>query len=163
LQVGANFGSNFKGDEGELMIILPVTLTAAGLAALLNIWIANRVGRVRGQEKVSIGDGGNARLIAAMRAHANYVEYTPFVLVLLGFIEVAVTDKGTNSPWWLWTVAILYLVGRVAHALGMTIDNPLKLRLIGTVVTLLTLLGLGVYAITLPHLQAPHQVIVNEG
>ena len=44
------------------MIILPVTLTAAGLAALLNIWIANRVGRVRGQEKVSIGDGGNARL-----------------------------------------------------------------------------------------------------
>jgi uncharacterized protein len=140
------------------MIILPVTLTAAGLAALMNIWIANRVGRVRGQEKVSIGDGGNARLIAAMRAHANYVEYTPFVLVLLGFIEVAV-----GSTWWLWTVAVIYLVGRVAHALGMTTDNPLRLRMIGTVVTMLTLLGLGVYAITLPHLEAPHAVIVNEG
>ena len=140
------------------MIILPVTLTAAGLAALMNIWIANRVGRVRGQEKVSIGDGGNARLIAAMRAHANYVEYTPFVLVLLGFIEVAV-----GSPWWLWTVALVYLVGRVAHALGMTTDNPLRLRMIGTVVTMLTLLGLGIYAISLPHLEAPHAVMVNEG
>ena len=140
------------------MIILPVTLTAAGLAALLNIWIANRVGRVRGQEKVSIGDGGSTRLIAAMRAHANYVEYTPFVLVLLGLIEMA-----AGSPWWLWLVAIVYLVGRVAHALGMTTDNPLKLRLIGTVITLLTLAGLGIYAITLPHLDAPHPVMVNEG
>jgi uncharacterized membrane protein YecN with MAPEG domain len=140
------------------MIILPVTLTAAGLAALLNIWIANRVGRVRGQEKVSIGDGGNARLIAAMRAHANYVEYTPFVLVLLALIELA-----AGSPWWLWVVALVYLVGRVAHALGMTVDNPLRLRMIGTVVTLVTLLGLGVYAITLPHLAAPHAAVINEG
>ncbi len=140
------------------MIILPVTLTAAGLAALLNIWIANRVGRVRGQEKVLIGDGGNARLIAAMRAHANYVEYTPFVLVLLGFIEV-----GVGSQWWLWMVALVYLVGRVAHALGMTLDSPLRLRLIGTVVTMLTLAGLGIYAITLPHLEAPRPVMLNEG
>ena len=140
------------------MIILPVTLTAAGLAALLNIWIANRVGRVRGQEKVSIGDGGNARLIASMRAHANYVEYTPFVLVLLALIELAV-----GAPWWLWTVAIVYLVGRVAHALGMTADSPLKLRMIGTIVTFLTLLGLGIYAITLPHLEAPRPAVVNEG
>lgn len=140
------------------MIILPVTLTAAGLAALLNIWIANRVGSVRGQEKVSIGDGGNPRLIAAMRAHANYVEYTPFVLVLLGFIEI-----GVGSAWWLWGVALVYLMGRVAHALGMTTDNPLRLRMVGTIVTMLTLLGLGVYAVTLPHLSAPQAVVVNEG
>lgn len=140
------------------MIILPVTLTAAGLAALLNIWIASRVGRVRGQEKVLIGDGGNARLIAAMRAHANYVEYTPFVLVLLGLIEI-----GMGSPWWLWTVSLVYLVGRVAHALGMTADNPLRLRMIGTAVTMLTLLGLGIYAIALPHLEAPQPVALNEG
>ena len=68
-----------------------------------------------------------------------------------------------GSPWWLWLVAIVYLVGRVAHALGMTTDTPLKLRLIGTVLTLLTLLGLGVYAITLPHLAPPQTVMVNEG
>ena len=139
-------------------MILPVTLSAAGLAALLNIWIANRVGRVRGQEKVSIGDGGNVRLIAAMRAHANYVEYTPFVLILLAVIELA-----DGSPSLLWGVALLYLTGRVAHALGMTVDNPLRLRMIGTVSTMLILAGLGIYAIILPHLTAPHAVIVNEG
>ncbi len=139
------------------MIVLPVALTAAGLAALLNIWIANRVGRVRGHEKVSIGDGGSPRLIAAMRAHANYVEYTPFVLIMLALVEMA-----AGSQWWLWAVAILYLVGRVAHALGMTVDTPLKLRVVGTVITLLTLLGLGIYAIALPHVDA-HAVVVNEG
>jgi len=43
-------------------MILPITLTLAGAAALLNIWIAQRVGRARVAHKVSIGDGGNDAL-----------------------------------------------------------------------------------------------------
>ncbi len=53
------------------MFMLPISLTIAAGAALLNLWLATRVGRVRGQEKVSIGDGGNDRLIRRMRAQAN--------------------------------------------------------------------------------------------
>ena len=55
-------------------MILPITLTIAGAAALINIWLMIRVGQVRSSEKVSIGDGGNENVIRRMRAHSNYIE-----------------------------------------------------------------------------------------
>ena len=65
-------------------MILPITPAISGAAALINFWLAWRVGQKRLSEKVSIGDGGNPAVLARMRAHANYVEFTPFVLILIG-------------------------------------------------------------------------------
>ena len=126
-------------------MILPITLTGAGLAALINFWLAMRCGRVRTGQKISMGDGGNDALIAAMRAQSNFVEYTPFVLILIGLIEMA-----TGTSTWLWIVMSLYMLGRVAHGLGMTDSLP-KGRMVGTIITFLTLLGLAIYAIAIPH------------
>ncbi len=42
-------------------MILPITLTIAGAAALLNLWLGYRVGQMRQAYKVSIGDGGLSR------------------------------------------------------------------------------------------------------
>ena len=84
------------------MYILPITLTIAGAAAIVNIWLAIRIVMVRLKAKVLIGDGGNALLTARMRAQLNYVEYTPLVLILIGLIELA---KGTQT--WLWAAGIL--------------------------------------------------------
>ncbi|MGA9583271.1 MAG: MAPEG family protein [Allosphingosinicella sp.] len=130
-------------------MILPITLTIAGAAALLNIWLARRVGQMRVAHKVSIGDGGNEALIARMRAQANFIEYTPFVLILILLVELAV-----GSQLWLWVVGMVYILARIAHGFGM--DRPggdkLKLRMIGTLVTALVLLGLALYAIALPYL-----------
>ena len=130
------------------MIILPITLTAAGAAALINIWLAMRCGRVRTSQKISIGDGGNEALVAAMRAQANFVENTPFVLVLLAVIELA-----WGSPLWLWIVSGVYLLGRVGHGLGMT-GTFKSGRLIGTLTTMLVLLGLAIVAIAIPYTTA---------
>jgi uncharacterized membrane protein YecN with MAPEG domain len=132
-------------------MILPITLTLAGAAALLNIWIAQRVGRARMAHKVSIGNGGNDALTARMRAHSNYTEYTPFFLILVLLIEMA---KG--SELWLWIVGALYMLARIAHVFGMEArGKPGKLRLVGIVVTMLTLLGLGLYAIFISYMDAP--------
>lgn len=128
-------------------MILPITLTVAGAAALINIWLMIRVGQVRTSEKVSIGDGGNEKVIRRMRAHSNYIESAPFVLLLVAAIELA----STHSPVWLWIVGGLYLLGRVAHGVGMDDGKFGKGRMIGTLVTMLTLLGLGIYAITIPY------------
>jgi len=135
-------------------MILPITLTTAGAAALINLWLAMRVGRVRGAEKVSIGDGGSAPLIAAMRAHANFAEYTPFVLILIGLIELAL-----GSSLWLWLVAGVFLIGRVLHGLGMT--GMKSGRAIGTATTFLALLGLGIVAIAIPYL-TPDRIETQE-
>ncbi|MEO9599582.1 MAPEG family protein [Parasphingorhabdus sp.] len=129
-------------------MILPITLTIAGAAALINIWLMIRVGQVRTSEKVSVGDGGNDKVIRRMRAHSNYIESAPFVILLVGLIELA----SPSSPTWLWIVSGVYLLGRVAHGIGMDDGKFAKGRMIGTLVTMLALLGLGIYAITIPYL-----------
>ena len=127
------------------MIILPISLTIAAGAALLNLWLALRVGRVRTREKVFIGDGGHDLLTRRMRAHSNFVENTAFVLILLALVEL-----GFGSSMLLWAVGALYLVGRILHALGM--DGMMWGRMVGTIVTMLTQLGLALTALAIVYL-----------
>ncbi len=133
--------------------MLPVSLTMAGVAALINIWLSIRCGQVRQSEKISIGDGGNEKLIARMRAQANFIENVPLILILIVLIELALGggDGTGHGPIWLWVLSSAIMLGRVAHALGMDEGFPLG-RTIGTSLTMLSLLGLGIYAIALPHL-----------
>ncbi|MEP5938548.1 MAG: MAPEG family protein [Erythrobacter sp.] len=123
-------------------MILPVSLSAAAAAAILSIWLMVRVGQVRNSEKVSVGDGGNEHVIRRMRAQANFVESAPFVLALIAVIELS----GKGEPW-LPYVAGVYFLGRIAHAFGMEANGFGKGRFIGTIVTLLTLLGLAIAAV----------------
>jgi len=124
------------------MILLPITLTIAAAAALINIWLTIRVGRVRVSEKVDVGDGGNEMVIRRMRAHSNFIENTPFVLILIAAIELA-----GQSGMWLLAVGLVYMVGRLAHGFGMDGGTLGKGRLVGTIITLLTQLGLAGMAI----------------
>lgn len=123
-------------------MILTVTLTSTTAAGLLCIWLGMRVGRLRQQFRVSVGDGGHEPLQRRMRAQLNFVEYTPFVLLLIAGIELS-----GRADAWLPYVAAAYMLGRVAHAFGMDAAGPpSKLRMIGIAVTMLTLLGLSVFA-----------------
>lgn len=123
-------------------MLLPVTVAAAAVAALINLWLAIRVGQMRGQTKTIHGDDGGGPLTRRMRAQLNYVENTPFVLLLVLVIELA--GKGGQ---WLAIVAAVYFIGRVLHAFGMDGEGPTKPRMIGVVITMLTLLGLATCAI----------------
>lgn len=124
------------------MLALPITLTIAAGAALVNIWLMIRCGQARTKGGVSIGDGGDENLIRRMRAHANFVESAPFVLVLIAALEAT-----GGSSTWLWWVGIIYIFGRLAHGLGMDGGTFAKGRMVGTLITMLTLLGLAGYAL----------------
>jgi uncharacterized membrane protein YecN with MAPEG domain len=124
------------------MFFLPIALVTAGAAALLNFWLGLRVSRLRMSEKIMVGDGGNPRLLARMRAQLNFAEYAPLVLILIALVELA---RGTQA--WLWGVALLFIVGRVLHAFGM--DGWKPGRMIGIALTMLTMLGLAAYAVYL--------------
>ncbi len=121
---------------------LPITLTIAAGAALVNIWLMIRCGQARTKGKVSIGDGGDDFLIRRMRAHANFVESAPFVLILIAAIEIS-----QGSPSWLWYVGIAFIFGRLAHGLGMDGGTFEKGRMVGTLISMLTLLGLAIMAL----------------
>lgn len=124
-------------------MILPITMTIAGAAAILNAWLGIRCSLRRRGAGISVGDGGDAIMTARMRAHANFIEYTPIILILIGLIELA---EGTSML--LWAVGVVYILARVLHAIGM--EGPLKLRVVGIVVTYLALIGLGLWAAAIP-------------
>ncbi|MFK4871079.1 MAPEG family protein [Novosphingobium sp. ZW T3_23] len=123
-------------------MILQTTLCLAAAAGIITFWHIARIGQLRVREKVLFGDGGHDPLARRMRAQLNFVESTPFVLILAAAIEM--TGKGGT---WLAVVGSLFMLGRVAHALGMDIDRPNPLRMVGVLITILTLLGLSAIAV----------------
>jgi uncharacterized membrane protein YecN with MAPEG domain len=128
--------------------VLPITLTMAGASTLLNLWLGLRVSRMRLAHKVSIGDGGVGPLIARMRAQANFVENTPFFLILVAAIEMA---KGPQI--WLWAAGALFVAARILHALGMDRAPRNRFRMIGMLGTAFILLALAGYALAIPYLE----------
>ena len=142
-------------------MVLPITLTLAGACALLNIWLAARVSRMRAALKVSIGDGGKEPLIRRMRAHANYAENMPIVLILIGLIELAGGDARV-----LWAAGILFILARICHGFGMDQGSPSRLRAIGMIGSALVLVGLAGWALSFAYLQqpsAPHETMIGPG
>ena len=126
--------------------ILPITLTIAGAAAILHIWLSLRVSSLRRPLKIGVGDGGNEVLLRRMRAHANFAENMPIFLILLGFVELAV-----GRSFWLWGAGIVFVLARIAHAFGMDRPGANIMRVAGISLTWLVLLGLGVFAIYLAY------------
>jgi uncharacterized protein len=131
---------------------LPITLATAGAAALINLWLAIRILRIRFGKRILYGDGGDDRLAARMRAQLNFAEYTPIVLILIAAIEWSV-----GSSIWLALAGGLYILGRIAHPFGM--DGWLPARQFATGVTLMVTALLGIAAIALPFVQRPVMAI----
>ncbi len=123
-------------------MLLTTTLTTAAAAAIINIWLSIRCGQIRTKESISIGAGGSDMLERRMRAQLNFAENTPWVLALIAALELA--GKGGQ---WLPYVAGIYMLGRVAHGLGMDGTSLAKGRMIGTTTTMLTQLGLAIVAV----------------
>jgi uncharacterized membrane protein YecN with MAPEG domain len=93
---------------------LIVTSCAVAAAVVLNFWLGMRIGKVRHEAKVSVGDGGNEKLLRRMRAQSNFIEQTPLTLALVALVEHA--GKGGQ---WLAPAVALFIAGRVCHAIGM--------------------------------------------
>ncbi|RDC59569.1 hypothetical protein HME9302_00759 [Alteripontixanthobacter maritimus] len=124
------------------IITLSTTLAMASAAAIINIWLAVRIGAVRRAYKVSVGHGGNEAVERRMRAQLNFVEYTSFVLILIALIELS-----GRGGLWLNVVGGVYMLGRVAHGVGMDGTGPLAVgRMVGTLTSMLITLGLAIAA-----------------
>ena len=123
-------------------MILPVTLTIAAAAAIINLWLALRIVPTRLKDKVLLGDAGDLRLQGRMRAHANFAEYAPYVLILLGLIEL-----GGGSPTLLWIAGIVFVIGRIAHGIGMDLNRSNPWRAAGALSTWVVLALLAGWAL----------------
>ena len=119
---------------------LSITALYASLLVLLFICLSFNIIRLRFKLKVGVGDGGEQVLTKAIRVHANFSEYIPLGLILLGCYEAS----GANNLWIHSLGATLFL-GRIFHAIGLSKSIGTSLpRGIGTLSTFTVLLLLAV-------------------
>lgn len=105
----------------------PVTMLYAGLLGLVWLWLFWRVGVARNRAGVSLGDGGDKKLIETTRAHANFVEGVPLILVLLALVE-----GGGAARWIIHTLGAALVIARIAHPFGLdTLVMAPMMRMIG--------------------------------
>ncbi|HYI49677.1 MAG TPA: MAPEG family protein [Allosphingosinicella sp.] len=130
-------------------MILPITLTIAGAAAILHIWLSLRVSRLRRPLKIGFGDGGNETLLRRMRAHGNFAENMPIFLILLALLELAGGERTI-----LWAAAIAFILARLLHAFGMDRPGANWMRVSGISLSWLVLLGLAGWALSFAYRDA---------
>lgn len=122
-----------------------ITALYAAIAAFFLIYLSARVIGIRRRERISIGHSGDAVLERAVRNHANFIEYTPMMLILLVLAEL----QGLSN-WAAHLFGVLILASRFIHFAGFrSADAPGVLRVLGMVLTFSTLALLGVILIVL--------------
>jgi uncharacterized protein len=129
--------------------MVSVTAFFAGLLGFLFIVLSIYVIKSRYKLKVAVGDGGSEDIIRRMRAHANFAEYTPIVLILMAVNELEGSSKGLLT----W-IGVAFVIGRMSHAYGMLIAEVIStsskrmgFRMVGTATTFTVIIILSLMAI----------------
>lgn len=86
----------------------------AGCLGILLVLLSFNVIRYRRRNKLALGENGNLELTRAIRAHGNFVEYTPMFLVMLAMAEVQ-----SLPAIMIHLLGAAFVAGRVAHAYSL--------------------------------------------
>jgi uncharacterized membrane protein YecN with MAPEG domain len=114
-----------------------ITSLYAAIFTVFVIVLASIVSANRARAKVSILHGDDMVLALWMRRHGNLIENIPLALILMGLCEA----NGLGAMW-LNALGIVLIVGRLMHAVGLTVDNPAApLRIAGGALTQLPMLA----------------------
>jgi uncharacterized protein len=127
--------------------MVKITAFYTAIMAILFLLLSIQVIANRQRLRISLGDGGEEKLIRVIRAHANFSEYVPFILISLLTMEL----NGV-SILFLHLVGALMVVGRTIHAYNISkTEELIKLRIVGMVLTFTTLIlsAIGLLATTL--------------
>jgi uncharacterized membrane protein YecN with MAPEG domain len=119
---------------------MKITLLYAGALAIWFLVLSIRVvlGRV-GPGRPSVGDGGDPAMLRRIRGHANFAEYVPLILVLIGFLELS-----GRPDWMLHALGATLLMGRLLHGYAFSFTKEFVFgRSAGIALTFGSLLAAG--------------------
>lgn len=120
---------------------LPITTLLAGVMGLLFVVLSIRVIQARQSSSVSLGDGGDKILMRRMRGHANFCEYAPIGVILLGLLEFQQANQ-----YLLIVTALLLAAARIFHGITFAFSDHFAFgRVFGAGGSLI---AIGVMAIT---------------
>jgi uncharacterized membrane protein YecN with MAPEG domain len=122
-----------------------ILILYAPILALIFVLLSARTIRMRRTLRIGIGDGGEERMLRAMRVHSNFAEYVPLGLVLLFLVE----SQGAPAPL-VHALCLCLLAGRLSHAFGVSRPKEdYRFRVFGmsmTFATIVTASGYLLYA-----------------
>ncbi len=121
------------------MMIVPVSAVFAAVLGLLLLVLSFLVSRYRLKFRQGLGVSDDIDFQAAVRAHANLVEYAPVGLIMLAIAEL----NGVPGTLVYWT-GMAFVAGRLLHAFGMINGRggPHMARMVGILLTWLAILVL---------------------
>lgn len=127
------------------MIFPATTAFYAALLALVYLGLSGWVMGSRVSDNVLLGDGGDESMLKRVRSHANFSEYVPLALILVGLLEAGGGGHGLVQG-----LLIALLVGRILHPIGMfaTPNSPRQFACRGGGI-LLTMATIAIAAIAL--------------
>ena len=112
-----------------------VTPLYASLLAFWFVLLSVRVVNLR-RGGIIFGDNGDVKVTRVVRAQANFAEYVPLALLLMGFLEV-----GRFSIYILHALGLTLLVARLIHGLALSFGWQIRFgRVAGAALTFIVLL-----------------------
>ena len=112
-----------------------VTPLYAGILAVWFLLLSVRVVNLR-RRGIAFGDNGDVNVIRVVRAQANFAEYVPLALLMMGFLEVS-----RFSIYLLHALGLTLLVARLIHGSALSFGwKPRFGRVAGATLTFIVLL-----------------------
>ena len=122
---------------------MEITLLYASLLTIMAVLLALKAGMSRGKTNTMLGNGDSSELLQSIRAHGNLIENAPFVIILMGLLEMqGVVD------WKLHILGSLFFLFRILHAYGISISREsTPYRLVGTIGSWVIMVSMSCYGI----------------
>jgi len=124
------------------MTPIPITMLFIGALVIAQVPLTVMVGYRRVKTDIHFQDGGDVTLLRRMRAHGNFTETVPIVLLAMVACELA------QAPTWLlWSGGVSLVIGRAMHVATLIKVGWAPTRAIGMVLTFLPMLGFGLWSL----------------
>jgi len=114
---------------------LHITSTLVLTLIPLLVFLTFRVISYRRKNKISLSTTKDSQILTRVRAHGNFLEYTPIFISICLLCELQNANTSING-----LIAALFVFGRYFHAIGI-IYKSFVLRPIGMVLTILPLIA----------------------
>lgn len=121
---------------------LGIAASYAAAFLLLGVVLALRVIALRRSQKIGLGDGDDRVLRRRIRAHGNFSEYAPLLMIAV----LALPLLGAQE-WLIHLVGGMGLLGRVLHGIGLTRSGGASLPRVGGMLLTLGALLIGAGAL----------------
>jgi uncharacterized protein len=112
---------------------LKASAVYVALIVIMGVVLTFMVISQRRSKLIGIGDGGDRTVARLIRVHGNFAENAPMALALLILLPLA-----GAVGWSVHAVGLLFLVGRVLHAWGLSKSAGSSLGRVGGMIMTLT-------------------------